>query len=133
MIAIVCVDQNNGMMFHNRRQSMDREIRKDIQKLIGNKRIWMSEYSFGQFEKESMNISVDVDFWNKASRGEYCFFEDIKPEKCNLEEIILYRWDKKYPADIFFDMCMEGWKLESTLEIKGYSHEIITREVYRLA
>lgn len=45
MIIIVCADNNNGMMFNNRRQSQDRTLRDHILQLIGTSKLWMNEYS----------------------------------------------------------------------------------------
>ena len=46
------------------------------------------------------------------------------------EELILYRWDKKYPSDSKLGLNKRKWQLKDMLEFKGYSHEKIIREVY---
>ena len=43
MKLIICVDDNNGMMFNRRRQSKDREVRHDILAYTMPERIWMNE------------------------------------------------------------------------------------------
>ena len=50
----------------------------------------------------------------------------------DIEKIILYRWNRKYPADFRFDINLEDseWKLAETREFTGSSHEKITEEVY---
>ncbi len=45
MKIIVCIDDKNGMMFNHRRQSKDREVRRDMLSYIGHHRLWMNEYS----------------------------------------------------------------------------------------
>lgn len=122
MIIFVCLDDNNGMMFNNRRQSMDVSVRKRILSIVKNKKLWMSEYTKKQFTEEC-NVCADI------SQAEYAFIEnpndmgDIVPE-----QIIVYRWNRKYPADVYFDLGERILK-EST-EFKGKSHEIITEEIY---
>ena len=49
MKIIVCVDNQNGMMFNHRRQSQDRVLRKRILELTGGKKLWMNAYSQKQF------------------------------------------------------------------------------------
>ena len=52
MKIIVCVDNQNGMMFNHRRQSQDRVLRKRILELTGGKKLWMNAYSQKQFTGE---------------------------------------------------------------------------------
>ena len=35
-----------------------------------------------------------------------------------------------YPADLYWDLPLEGWTLARREEFPGFSHEIITKEVY---
>lgn len=35
-----------------------------------------------------------------------------------------------YPADLYWDLSLEGWTLARREEFPGFSHEIITKEVY---
>ena len=51
MKLIICVDDNNGMMFNRRRQSKDREVRHDILAYTMPERIWMNEYSLEQLKR----------------------------------------------------------------------------------
>ena len=54
MKIIVCVDNQNGMMFNHRRQSQDRVLRKRILELTGGKKLWMNAYSQKQFLQGNM-------------------------------------------------------------------------------
>jgi len=45
------------------------------------------------------------------------------------EGLILYRWNRTYPADLYFTLSLEGWTLERREEFAGSSHEKITKEV----
>lgn len=84
MKIIVCVDNQNGMMFNHRRQSQDRVLRKRIMELTGGKKLWMNAYSQKQFlqvngnmpkEQEqsgqlgqSGQIQADEAFWKRRGR-----------------------------------------------------------------
>ena len=47
-----------------------------------------------------------------------------------IEKIILYRWNRVYPADVHFPIDFSGWKLVQAEEFAGSSHEKITEEIY---
>lgn len=133
MIVIVCLDKDNGMLFHNRRQSRDREVGKKIQQICKGKKLWMNSYSsplYGQME--SVEISISEHFMWKAGNGEFCFAEsdELKRFEEKIEALIVFRWDKKYPADVYLDLDLHSWKLTRTQEFVGYSHEKITEEIY---
>lgn len=135
MIAIVCIDDNNGMMFNNRRQSKDSVVRKNILKDISPAKLWLNKYSAKQFEPLYQScLSVDDDFLLKCASREFAFVENLPLEGYTdkLEKIIIYRWNRKYPADFYFniDISEHTWKLLSTEEFSGSSHEKITKEVY---
>ena len=59
MKIIVCVDNQNGMMFNHRRQSQDRVLRKRILELTGGKKLWMNAYSQKQFLQVNGNMSKE--------------------------------------------------------------------------
>lgn len=57
MKIIVCVDNQNGMMFNHRRQSQDRVLKKRILELTGGKKLWMNAYSQKQFLQVNGNYA----------------------------------------------------------------------------
>lgn len=135
MIIIACVDDNNGMLFHQRRQSRDIALYKHILQLTDGKRLLMNEYSAKQFLKEQyQNIIVQSDFLDIAQEQDYCFIEntDISEYGNDIQKIILYRWNRVYPADYYFQFPInkDVWKLQKVSDIKGNSHDVITEEVY---
>lgn len=134
MNLIVCIDDKNGMAFHQRRQSMDRMLRENIMQLCGDKPLWMDAYSARQFADRPAEILLreDAACLEKAEPGEYCFVETVDPAPyagC-VEKLILYKWNRHYPADLYFTISLSDWKLEQQTEFAGSSHEKITREVY---
>ena len=101
----------------------------------------MNEYSGKMFAKDSEEllhgpVQTDEDFLKKASSGEYCFVEtnscglDMFPDTANIESVVLYKWNRVYPADQYFTMDLSDWKLVGTVEFAGSSHEKITEERY---
>ena len=133
MIIIVCVDDNNGMMFNHRRQSQDKVLREHILQETGHSSIWMNAYSAKQFAAaEPSRLKICEDFLEQAGPGEFCFVEnlDIRPYLERIEELFLYRWNRTYPADFYFNFNLSGWELRETEEFSGFSHEKITKERY---
>lgn len=136
LIVIMAVDEKNGMMFHQRRQSQDRILREKILAMAEGKRLWMNAYSYRQFEQSAEKaISVAEAFLDSAKNGEYCFVENVsvKAYEEKIEKLILFRWNRRYPGDQFLDidLAKKSWKLEHTEEFPGSSHEKITMEEYK--
>ena len=67
MILIACVDDNLGMLFNNRRQSMDSVLRGRILTMCAGKKLWMNAYSRKQFNTDAEGITVDENFMAKAA------------------------------------------------------------------
>lgn len=133
MIVMVCADDNNGMMFNKRRQSQDRVLRQRMLELAGEKKLWMNAYSSRQFSEEEKNhIAVTEEDFTNIGQGEYCFMEDQDPARYadQIEELILFHWNRTYPADLHCTLDLSDWKLTETEEFAGYSHENITQERY---
>ncbi len=131
MNLIICIDENNGYSFFNRRQSKDCLLRERILSLTEGCSLWMNEYSARQFENAE-NINVDNNYLSKAGNGDYCFIEIDNISLQSVEKVVLYKWNRSYPADKFFafDLFSEGFKLVSSFDFKGNSHENITEEIY---
>ena len=133
MHLITCLDDNNGMMFNKRRQSQDFLVREDILNNLQNSKLWMNSYSAGQFKYFSADsISIDDNFMSKALERDYCFAENISlaPYLNDINSLILYYWNRKYPADRYFDIDLSDWELKNTTEFAGNSHEKITKKIY---
>lgn len=130
MKIIVCVDKSNGMLFNSRRQSQDEELRKRIIEISKNSKLLMNDYSAKQFENKN-NIFISENFLNEAKTGDYCFIENNEIPTEKIEEIIIYKWNRKYPADTYFEIDLKkGFKKISSTDFSGSSHEKITEEIY---
>ena len=134
MILIVCIDNKNGMLFNRRRQSQDRILRARILQLTTQSRLWMNAYSAKQFDISAPQICVAEDFLSQAAPGEYCFLENPVPSNLleQTEQVILYRWNRDYPADVYFTLDLSGFQLRQTTDFAGSSHKKITEEIYTL-
>lgn len=127
MILAICVDDRMGLSFCSRRLSKDRVIREKLTELSGGK-LRMSMYSAKQFENE---VYSGEDYLTGSAEGDWCFAEndDYLAAMGSIEKIVLFRWNRAYPADLFFRIP-EGWHMTKHEDFPGNSHEIITMEVY---
>ena len=135
MILIACVDDKNGMMSNFRRQSRDKLVIENICEMVGDKKLWVNEYSKKMFEAEKVNLFVSNQDFFEAELDEYCFTENVIPTKIenDITKVILYYWNREYPADQYFDLELNDWILESEIEFEGSSHEKITRKIFKIA
>ena len=145
MKVIVCVDDGNGMLFNKRRQSQDRVLRDDVQKMTSGQKLWMNAYSARQFQEgsqtgenvtgvsETAALIVAEDFLRQAGENDFCFVENEKllPYSDRITEVVVYRWNRSYPGDFHLDLDLNKWRLFQTTEFDGYSHEKIKKEIYR--
>ena len=64
MNIIICLDDNNGMMFNKRRQSQDRILRADLKEFIKDKDLYMNNYSYKLYKDiDNGNIKVSENFF----------------------------------------------------------------------
>ena len=132
MHIIVCLDQNGGMRFNRRRQSRDAEVCARILRRAAGSRLWMAPESEKLFFADAPEICVDAAFPTAALPGDFCFAEDpaLLPDEDKIETLILYHWNREYPADAYFPLSLQGFTLLEQTEFAGTSHERITEEVY---
>lgn len=132
MIIIACVDDNLGMMFNHRRQSKDKLVYEKISQTAIGKKIKMNKYSSELFEEKTANLCICQNFMDHADPDDFCFVENTNlgkyEEKVN--GIILFKWNRVYPADSYFELDLGKWTCVKLEEFKGSSHEKITMEVY---
>lgn len=127
MILAVCADDRLGMSFGGRRQSKDAQVRRRLWELSGGN-LRMSDYSARQFEEPVYHGS---DYLSGAADNDWCFAEnpDYEGFSQKIGRIVLFRWNRHYPADACFRFPGE-WSLVCSEDFPGSSHETITMEVY---
>ena len=128
MNLIVCIEKKDGMLFGGKRLSQDRIVREKMLSLAENSRLWVSPYTAKQFE--GANVFVTERPEADVKEGEFFFLED-SPSPAECEKVVLYHWNRRYPADRFFDRnLLNGKKRGQKTEFAGSSHEKITEEIW---
>ena len=129
MNIAVCIDDNGGMLFNSRRQSRDRILIENFLDIAENNKVFIKSFSEKLFTE--INVSVNDSCLDEAEENDFCFIEDedILPYSAKIRKLIIYKWNRVYPTDFYFEMP-EGFTLTETAEFQGSSHEKITREIY---
>ena len=121
------------MLFNHRRLSRDRRVCEKILDYSNEKELWMNAYSRKLFTDltDINSIQVDEEFLGKSQS--ICFVEnqDITPYLPKIDTLVLFQWNRDYPADFFFTVDLSQWNLISTEDFEVTSHEKITMEVYK--
>ncbi len=133
MNIILCLDERNGMMFNNRRQSRDGAVCRRVLECVWGRNLWMNEYSSKLFD--GADIKISSDFLMEARKGDFCFVEnpDFLEYEKDFEKVIVYRWNRVYPADVRIDEdFLKKRRLVSTFDFCGDSHDKITEEIYEV-
>ena len=130
MQVIITVENRNGMLFNHRRVSRDQKVSERILAYCKEKKLWMNAYSAKLFEN---NPQIRVSETFLEQKDAICFVEDqdVTPYLPEIDTIILFHWNRDYPADFFFTVDLSEWNRIRQEEFAGKSHEKITMEVYK--
>lgn len=130
MTVLICIEDKGGMMFNHRRLSSDRVLSERILSLCGGKKLACTPYSAPLFGEGPLAVAEELS--SCMATEEFFFLENTDPESFleRAEKIILFRWNRRYPADRFFsaDLSKIGYSLKRTEDFAGFSHETITQE-----
>ena len=133
MTIIVCLDNNNGMLFNHRRQSRDANVIKDIKGTVGDSIVFANSYSEPLFAGAKVKLKIADDFLSAAENNDFCFVENTSGKIYEdwITKLIIYKWNRDYPSDFRFDIDYgKNFKLKSSVDFIETSHEKITKEVY---
>ncbi len=127
MTLYVCLDDRNGMLFNRRRQSRDAAVLEDIRSSIPAL-LTIDPFS----EKLIREAGIPYVLAENLREDAHFFLENRSAAEILplAFKVVIYRWNKHYPADFRWDGDLSGFTLESTAEFPGRSHDIITKEVY---
>ena len=118
MILAFCIDDQGGLAFNHRRQSRDRALVADLLAAAGAR----------------PGAVTVVDAPGAVSADGILFLENADPAAYipHAEELLLYRWNRLYPADLTLNgtPVQWGYRLQDATDFAGTSHEKITKEWY---
>lgn len=130
MTIYVCLDDRDGMLFNKRRQSRDARVLEDIRASLPDV-LTVDPFS----EKLIREAQIPYVLAGDALPEDAHFFLECRKASelvPDAKKVVIYRWNRHYPADFRFDGDLSGFTKESTEEFPGKSHDTITKEVYVL-
>ena len=129
MEVIICVDDHYGVSFLGKRLSRDKFLYADIAEYINKRTLCVNAKAAALFQEQQISLKITTDF----SEDSLYFVEDteIFRNRSKISKIILYRWNRIYPSDVRFSPeWLDEFQLINRTEFAGFSHDLITREVY---
>ena len=115
-------------------ESRDAAVIKDVESLVGDGIVFISNFSEKLFEDSSESV-ISVSDPLESAKDDFAFVEDMAllPYAEKIDELVIYRWNRRYPFDFKLDIDpeKEGMTLAQTVDIVGNSHAKITRETWR--
>lgn len=133
MTFIFCLDDNKGMLFNNRRQSRDANVFEDISTYLTGD-LYINSFSEKLISSAGLKYKLCDDYTALLNTDSIYFAENfsIKAHLKEIDRIIFYWWNRKYPSDfsLDFEPADYGFHSISKVEFVGKSHDKITREVY---
>ena len=84
MKLIVCLDDNKGMMFNNRRQSRDKFLIENVLEMCKGEKLYVNEYSSKLFPENTVEIMEN----SAETEVGYCFAEDFTVDEEKVEELV---------------------------------------------
>ena len=123
--VIITLDDKNGRSLFGKRLSKDRLLIQDIITSYGH--IYASPYTAAIFkDKDKITSPIPADI-----PADVVLFLETEEIPSVADTLIVYRWNRHYPSDDKYDPEGNGWKITSSSEFPGYSHEKITKEIYK--
>ena len=131
MTVFICVDDNFGLTFNNRRQSRDSVVVEKIREITGENKLFIRPFSEKMINE---GVVVSENMLDECKEGDFCFVEDvdIAPYAEKISTLVLFKWNRSYPSDTRLDIdpAKDGFRMLTLTEFKGNAHERITKEVY---
>lgn len=123
-------------MFNNRRQTKDRIVIQKIKEIVNKENLHLSNYSLSLFQDNNSLEDTEIVLCNESEieskESDYYFIEDFSPKDYEkmAKRIVLFCWNKTYPADSFFNIDLSKYELKEEVEFEGYSHDNISMKIY---
>jgi len=132
MTVIVCLDSRGGMLFNNRRQTLDYEIVDMIVNAAKDK-LYISPFSEKYFSGKVSKVVDDP--LKDAPDDAYVFIEDrqVTAALDRIDKLLIYRWAAHYPTDTVFELdpIKAGFRLVGKIKFSTKVHPDTIKEIYK--
>ncbi len=131
MNVILCLDDNKGLLFNNRRQSRDESVLEDIFNDLNGEKLTVTSFTEKLFSDYAERTVVDENPFEK-DENIHVFAENLSLQQymAIIDKITVYNWNRVYPCDFYCDIDFSQFALLQESEFAGNSHEKITKQVF---
>ncbi len=131
MNVILCLDDNKGLLFNNRRQSRDKAVLEDIFNCLNGEKLTVTSFSEKLFSDYAERITIDDNPFD-SDENAHVFAENLSLQQfiTKIDRITVYNWNRAYPCDFYCDIDFSQFILAEESELSGNSHEKITKQVF---
>ncbi len=131
MNVILCLDDNKGLLFNNRRQSRDKSVLEDVFYSLNGERLTVTSFSEKLFSDYAEKIIVNDNPFDN-DENVHIFAENLSLQQITtkIDKITVYNWNRVYPCDFYCDIDFSQFILVEEAEFVGNSHEKITKQVF---
>ena len=131
MNVILCLDDNKGLLFNNRRQSRDKAVLDDVFNGLNGEELTVTSFSEKLFADYSENIIVDDNpFENEENSNIFAENLSLQQFMTKIDKITVYNWNRAYPCDFHCDVDFSQLTLIEEIDLTGNSHEKITKQIF---
>ena len=145
MKLILFTDERYGFSFNHRRQSSDLRAREHLKARLAGEwlSVFMNDYTRRSLQRDGLleedlsfpgqaaasSVRDDASFLEQAAAaGGWAYVENVSLTGYYhlIDEILLYQFDKRYPADRLFAVSLlQGFTLTEQEVVPGNSHDEI--------
>ena len=132
---VVCVEDRYGISFNKRLIGRDKLIDEFLIESLDGSEVFVDDNYLKYSKDNRFKLISEFDFNEDSNKSItiYCTSENSLAYLDRSEEIIIYYWNRAYPADLYldYDFIRTNYKLvEKIEEIEGSSH-ILAKEIWR--
>lgn len=126
---IICVDRDGGCALFGKRQSSDCTLYARLARMAAGRPIHARPYSrqlFRGIDGIVLDITDDLD----SVKDGFVFRDGEGDDPSRYDRIIVAGWNRRYPSDVRFSVDEKLFRLESSEEFAGNSHERLVLKTF---
>ncbi len=127
------IGNGGGVSLFGRPVSRDIFVFEDLAALAGERELIARPGAAALFSGVRARLTLLPDPEKAEIPDAFVLFDAAVPADLGrFDRVTLYRWNRDYPADVFFDekALTAGFTKTETSEFPGNSHPRVTREIY---
>ena len=117
-------NDDSGQLFFDLTCELEGEVTRNV-----DYRLTSDCYST-KYETDEEYRTIDIYSSTRAQGVPFSINESVKRKSKDIDEIIVYRWNRVYPSDFSCNADFSQFTVKSEAELQGSSHEKISKIIY---